>query len=226
MEHKAYLGSFFLVDGQIVNLLLLLVHTPGFNELISIGAGAACVIALLRQNVEAVCRADRCLLALTVGLPKADVIHQPVGVALNSLLALLGSPYPDSVTDKPLHNKGRLVRNAAYTVKHKNKQNIKLLLQGVVLNHLYLIPVFSSDLVAGDTFLLELANNSPAVLLGKLPAAESLHGYIRLVVCVMVKLLGRRYAVEAQYPCAVHDVLRQVKPPSCFLIETITCESA
>ena len=69
---------------------------------------------------------------------------------------------------------------------------------GKLLYLLNFIPVFSSYLVAGNTFLLEFIYNVPAHPFGKAPAFQPLHRYIRVIFLGVVKLPGRRNTIKAK----------------------------
>lgn len=139
--------------------------------------------------MQAVCGTDRGFLTFAVCLPVADKVGQSVSVGFDFLLTLGCAPNTDIVTDKPLHNKGSFIRNTAYAVKHKYKQNIKFALGGILFDKLYFVPVCCPDFVTGNTFLLQFTNDSPAHLLGKTAASLSLHRNVRFVILGVVKLL-------------------------------------
>ena len=226
VKHLSNHGSLSLADCEIMDLAFPLVHPTGHDQLIPIGARAARKMALLRQNVQTVGCADGGFLALAVRLPKTDVVQQPIRMGLNPLLPLLGGPYPDLVIDQPLNDKRRFIGNTSNAVKHKHKENIKLFLNRILLDCLYLVSVFGPYLMAGNALLLKLAHDGPVLLLRELPAANTLHGNICLVVRVMIELLRCRYPVKAQYSGALLNMRGHIEQPSGFFIKTITCDSA
>ena len=136
-------------------------------------------------------------MALTIGLPKTDVVRQLVRVIIKTLFALLGAPNADAVAHKPFHNKGSFIRDTAYPVEHEHQQNVKLFLFGILLDKLYLVPVFRPYLVAGNALLLQFAYNRPAHRFTVFPAALSLHGNVCLVVVSLVELFIGGNAVKA-----------------------------
>ena len=147
------------VEGQLVNLVLALVHPPAFHKVIAIRGDAALKASIFHKLSQGGLGADGGLFAFPICLPKPDIVGELVGVVIKPLLPLLGAPDPDAVLDKPLHYKGRFVRDPSDAVKHEHQQNIKLALPGAFLDDLQLVPIFGSYLVAGHTVLLFLVDD-------------------------------------------------------------------
>ena len=130
---------------------------------------------------------------------------------LDTLLTLLRTPYANTVVYQPLHHKRRFVCDTANTVKHEDKQYIKLLCTCQFFDFLYLITVFRSYLVPGNTFLLQFIDDLPTHPVAELAAGFSLHGNIRLVLFIVVHLLTGRNTVQAQCPQLLRRCLHIVR---------------
>ena len=111
-------------------------------------------------------------------------------MALEPLLSLVDTPYPDALFNKPLDHKGSLVRFTPEAVEHEYQQDIELALFGLFLDELQLVPVIGADLVTRHTSLLFFSYDGPAHFSGKLPAGFALYRDVRLIHVVMVYLLG------------------------------------
>ena len=113
------------------------------------------------------------------------------------LLPLLGAPDLYAVLDESLYYKGGLVCDTANAVKHEHQQDVELPLAGVFLDDLELVPVLSSDLMAGHAIFLFLVNNGPALFLREAVAGFSLHRDVSLALVVVVHLLVGGHSVKA-----------------------------
>ncbi len=123
-------------EGQLVNLVLALVHPPAFQKVIAIGGDATLEASILHKLPQSGFGTDGGFFAFAVRLPEADVVGELVGVIVKPLLTLLGTPNPDAVLDEPFHHKGRFVCDPPDAVKHEHQQNIKLALPGPFLDDL------------------------------------------------------------------------------------------
>ena len=108
--------------------------------------------------------------AFSVRLPESDVVQQFVSVVVETLLTLLGTPYPDAVPYKPFHNKGRFICDTTDTVEHEYQQDIELALSGIVLDDLELVAGGGPDFVAGHAFFLFFMDDDPA------PSIQRIYG--------------------------------------------------
>ena len=64
-----------ITDCEIMYLMLPLIHSSGVYQHVSIGADAACKMALFSQDMQAVSCSHRGFLAFTISLPIADIVH-------------------------------------------------------------------------------------------------------------------------------------------------------
>ena len=118
-------------------------------------------------------------------------------MVVETLLTLLGTPYPDAVPYKPFHNKGRFICDTTDTVEHEYQQDIKLAPPGIVLDNLELVTGGGPDFVAGHTFFLFLMNNDPSLRFSEFVASLSLHGQVSFMVGIEIHLLIGGNAVQA-----------------------------
>ena len=97
LKDLAHHSGFGLVDNQLVNLMLALVEAATFYEIVAVGNKTAFETAVLDKLAEGGFCADRSLFAFTVSLPEADIVGEFIGVGIETLLTLLGTPDPDAV---------------------------------------------------------------------------------------------------------------------------------
>ena len=133
--------------------------------------------------------ADGCLSAFTVSLPEADIIHQPVGVGINSLFALIYAPYPDTVLNEPFNHEWSFFGSSAETVEHEYQEDIKLLVFCSLPDFLQDISVICTDLEAGHASFLLFHHNDPAHFFSEVSARFALHGDICLIITIVIHLL-------------------------------------
>ena len=82
------------------------------------------------------------LFVLPCCLPEPDIVHQFIAVALDTLLAFVGTPHLDAVLDKPFQYKWCFTLDAPQPVKHIHKKDIEVTLVRLTaqfLNHVPLI---------------------------------------------------------------------------------------
>ncbi|CDB88495.1 uncharacterized protein BN515_00555 [Firmicutes bacterium CAG:170] len=72
------------------------------------------------------------------------------------LLPLYGAPNFNTITDKPLYDKGRFVISTAETVKHIDKQNVKAPGNGFLLQFLHGVTLFCRFFETGYAFFVKL----------------------------------------------------------------------
>ena len=132
-EYEPHDLGLVLVNDQVADLAVPLVHAPALFKAVAERHGAAGVETRFRHLTEAGLDTDGGLDALAGGLPVADVVHQLVDVIVEPLLTLGGAPDLDAVADEPLHNEGRLVVAASEAVKHENQQDVEFPIHGVAL---------------------------------------------------------------------------------------------
>ena len=181
IENDTDNSSFAFIDHQIIKFVLTLVEASAFHKIIAKRGDTALETAALDKLTKRGFCADGGLFAFTVRLPEANVVGQLVGMAVETLFALLGAPHLDPILYKPFHHKGRFVRDTSDTVEHEHKQNIELFLLRHTLDDLQLVAVFSSYLMTGHAFFLFLVNDLPAHFFAKRMAGFALHGNIGLV---------------------------------------------
>lgn len=139
---------------QFVEFVLALVDAATFHKVITIRRTAALEVSFFHKLPQAGTGTDRSFFAFSVRLPESDVVQQFVSVVVETLLTLLGTPYPDAVPYKPFHNKGRFICDTTDTVEHEYQQDIELALSGIVLDDLELVAGGGPDFVAGHAFFL------------------------------------------------------------------------
>ena len=187
-----------------------LVDTALADQFVPIGATASSVKTILYNLSHSGRSSDRGLFALSVCLPKSDIVGEFVGMAVKPLFSFFSAPYTDSVFYKPLHHKRGLVRNTTNAVKHEHKENIKFLLLGGLLDNLEFITVFCPHLMPGDAFLLFLMNDRPAHLFRKAVAGFPLHGNIGFILFIMVYLLIGRNTIQAPDPVSNQQIINSI----------------
>ena len=168
-------NRFIFANGKIFLFVAFFVEPPALYEHIPIRSGAAFVMTLFHQQPQTRSCAYGRFFAFTVSLPKADIVHQLVGVGVKPLFALVHAPYPDIAFYEPFHHKGRFVRNPADTVKHEHKEYIKLFRKGKLLDILYAVAFFSSYLMSRYAVLAFLMDEYPPLLFQKASARLPLH---------------------------------------------------
>ena len=120
-------------------------------------------------------------------------------MALKPLLTLFGAPNANTIFHKPFYDKGCLIGNTAYTVKHEHEEDVKLFLPCRVFDKLYLIPVFGPYLMAGYAFFLFFLDDYPAHAFSELVTLQALHRNIGFILFIVVYLLISGNTVEAAY---------------------------
>ena len=134
-------------------------------------------------------------------------------MVVESLLTLLGTPYPDAVSYKPFYDKWRFICDASDTVEHEHQQNIKFALSGVFLDDLQLVTGFCADFVARHAFFLFFMDDDPALCFGKFVTRLALHGKVCFMVRVEIHLLIGGNTVQAANSFAQsHAPLRLERP--------------
>ena len=118
-------------------------------------------------------------------------------MVVETLLTLLGTPYPDAVPYKPFHNKGSFICDTTDTVEHEHQQDVKLAPPGIVLDDLQLVAGGGPDFVAGHAFFLFFMDDDPALRFSELMASLSLHGQVSFMVGSEIHLLIGGNAVQA-----------------------------
>ena len=148
---------------KFVEFVLALVDAATFHKVITIRRTAALEVSFFHKLPQAGTGTDRSFFAFAVCLPEADIVQQFVSVVVESLLTLLGTPYPDAVSYKPFYDKWRFICDASDTVEHEHQQNIKFALSGVFLDDLQLVTGFCADFVARHAFFLFFMDDDPAL---------------------------------------------------------------
>ena len=90
---------------KFVEFVLALVDAATFHKVITIRRTAALEVSFFHKLPQAGTGTDRSFFAFAVCLPEADIVQQFVSVVVESLLTLLGTPYPDAVSYKPFYDK-------------------------------------------------------------------------------------------------------------------------
>ena len=195
VEHHADNLGLLLINYQPTGLMFPLVEDAAFLQAVTVGCLATPEPPLQHHLAQGRFGANGGLLALTIGLPKTDVVGKSVGVGFKPLLSLIDTPDPDTMFHEPLHYEGGLIRFAAQTVEHEHKQDVELALFSPILEKLEFVPVIGADLKAGYTVFLFLAYNDPAHLLSELPAGFTLHWDISLVLLIVIHLFCSGYSI-------------------------------
>ena len=118
-------------------------------------------------------------------------------MVVETLLTLLGTPYPDAVPYKPFHNKGSFICDTTDTVEHEHQQNVELALPCIVLDDLQLVAGGGADFVARHALFLFFMDDDPALRFSELMASLSLHGQVSFMVGSEIHLLIGGNAVQA-----------------------------
>ena len=134
-------------------------------------------------------------MAFTISLPEADIVGEPVHVAVDPLLALIDAPDLDTLLHKPFQHEGRLLCPPAKAVKHEYQKDIEFAFLGILLDELDLITVIGTDLKARHTVFLFLQHDIPALAVGELVAGFALNWDVRLILFIMIHLLGGRDSI-------------------------------
>ena len=101
----AHPGGFIRVDLQVLHRLVALVYPALIDSPVSIRHEPTGKMPAGHDLPNAVAGADRGFLAFSCRLPKADVVHQLIAVALDPLLALVDAPHLDAMLDKPFQHR-------------------------------------------------------------------------------------------------------------------------
>ena len=141
-EYELHYLGLVLVNSQVTDLTVSLVHAPALFKVVAERHGTAGVETRFRHLTEAGLNTYGGLDALAGGLPVAYVVHQLVDVIVEPLLTLGGAPNLDTVADEPFHNEWSLVVAASKAVKHENQQDVKFPVNGVVLYLLDGVTIF------------------------------------------------------------------------------------
>ena len=197
VKDNPHYGSFLFVDVQFVQFMLALVDTPTPYKVIAIRRISALEVTFFYKLAQTGAGTDGSLFAFSVRLPESDVVQQFVSVVVETLLTLLGTPYPDAVSYKPFYDKWRFICDASDAVKHEHQQNIKLALSGVFLDDLQLVTGFCADFVARHALFLFFMDDDPALCFSKLVTRLALHGNVCFVVRVEIHLLVSGHTVQA-----------------------------
>ena len=203
VKDNPHYGSFLLVDVQFVQFMLALVDTPTPYKVIAIRRISALEVTFFYKLAQTGAGTDGSLFAFSVRLPESDVVQQFVSVVVETLLTLLGTPYPDAVPYKPFHNKGRFICDTTDTVEHEYQQDIELALSGIVLDDLELVAGGGPDFVAGHAFFLFFMDDDPALRFSEFMASLSLHGQVCFMVGVEIHLLIGGNAVQAAHAIVI-----------------------
>lgn len=99
---------------------------------------------VLYHLAETCTGSDRGFHTFAVCLPETDIVQQLINVVVKSLFTFLSAPYLNTIFGEPFNDKRCFVGDSPNTVKHKDKQNIELLLTGKILNDLNLISGFGA----------------------------------------------------------------------------------
>ena len=92
VKDDPHYGSFLLVDVQFVQFMLALVDTPTPYKVIAIRRISALEVTFFYKLAQTGAGSDGSFFALAICLPEADVVQQFVGVVVETLLTLLGTP--------------------------------------------------------------------------------------------------------------------------------------
>jgi len=95
VKDNPHYGSFLLVDVQFVQFMLALVDTPTPYKVIAIRRISALEVTFFYKLAQTGAGTDGSLFAFSVRLPESDVVQQFVSVVVETLLTLLGTPYPN-----------------------------------------------------------------------------------------------------------------------------------
>lgn len=155
--------------------MFLFVEPTALYQIISISSITALIVTVLNKLSKTCPCTNRIFFAFTVSLPETYVIGEFVGMIIKPLFTLLCTPDANTVFNEPLYNEWGFIGDASNTVKHKNKQNIKLTLLSMFLYNLQLVSPLGTNFMAGNTIFLFLMNNRPVLFFGKTVTSFSLH---------------------------------------------------
>lgn len=88
IENQTDNCSVFLIDFQIIKLVLALVQSAAFDKLVTERRAAALVVTFLNHLTEACPGTDGGLFALAVSLPKSDIVEQLIDMIIKTLFAI------------------------------------------------------------------------------------------------------------------------------------------
>lgn len=196
INNQANDSSLIFIDRKLKQFMFPFVQLAAPYKFVTVWGNTAAKTSGLYQLAQGGFGTDGGFFAFPVRLPEPDIVGQLIGVIIEPLLPLLGTPNTDAVFNEPFHHKGGLVRNTPDAVEHKNQQNIKPLLFGVFLDNLELVPVFRPHLVTGHTVLLLLVNDRPALFFCKPVAGFPLHGDVRLAPVIVIHLLVGGHTIK------------------------------
>ena len=100
-------------DLQVIDFFVALVRSSFIDRAVAVRDHPAGVVALFGELTDPRLGTDRGLDALTGCLLIADVVQELVHMGIKPLLSLGRAPYLNTILDKPLYNKRRLVVAAA-----------------------------------------------------------------------------------------------------------------
>ena len=195
IKYQADILSSIGIDNEITNRLILLVYSPEVLQTVSVWNKAAAKVTFVNHLLLPCFDTERGFLALAAGLPIPYVIGQLIYMSFELLLTLIDTPYFDIMLDEPFDDEGRFVIASSQSVKHKHEQDIKTLKECLFFEFLYSISIIRAYLVSGNTPLVKLANDHPAVSFGILTACNSLQRNI-----IMIDLSDCRNTIETINP--------------------------
>ena len=180
LEYQTDDLCFFLVDFQLTDFLIFLVHATLFYTLVPESNRSTGIVTFLCKLFYTGASTDRSFDTFAGCLPVADVVHQLIDMGIKTLLTFIYAPDLDPLLREPFHDKGRFVVTPTQTVKHEHQQNIKLSGSSSLLKQLELIAVFCRFLKTGNAFFGKLLDDFPALPFCKFVAGFFLHGYVIL----------------------------------------------
>ena len=92
VKDDPHYGSFLFVDVQFVEFVFALVGTSVPRKIVAVRSVSTLEVPLLYKLPQTGASTDGSLFAFAVCLPEADVVQQFVGVVVETLLTLLGTP--------------------------------------------------------------------------------------------------------------------------------------
>ena len=144
LEYSPYIRRFFIVYNEIADFKAFLVEPAALYELIPERNYSFCENPFLNKLAHSRPYTFRSLCAFSGSLPEPYVIHQLINVIIETLFALLNAPNLDTLLNEPFDHKRRFIINTPDTVKHKDEENIELLIDSVLfelLNSISLVGV-------------------------------------------------------------------------------------
>ena len=189
---------------QLIQFVLTLVDTPIPYKVIAIRRISALEVTFFYKLAQTGAGTNRGFFAFAVCLSEPDIVQQIVGVVVETLLPLLGTPYPDAVPYKPFHNKGSFICDPTKEVKHDHQQEIELSLPGIVLDDLQLVAGGGTDFVARHALFLFFMDDDPALRFGKFVTRLALHRKVCFMIRVEIHLLIGGNAVQTAYTIIRH----------------------